>query len=181
MSKERLQRVDPVRVSHACVDMLSKTARDLSEAEVRDIALRCLGRREYGVEELRRKILQRGADQHIVDTVVDDLAEDRLVSDQRFTEMYIRTRARSLFGPVKIRGELRSRGVSDSVIEEFMPDEQDVWFDAAAHWAAKRCHGDSGCIDLDYAERAKLHRSLTNRGFTHEQVNVALDRLKSND
>ena len=161
--------------------MHSKTARDLSEAEVRDIALRYLGRREYGVEELRRKILQRGADQHIADSVVDGLAEENLVSDQRFTEMYVRTRVRSLYGPMKIRGELKSRGVSDSVIQEFMPDGQDVWFDAAAHWVAKRRRGGSDCNDLDYAERAKLHRSLTNRGYSHEQAKVALDRLKSYD
>ena len=37
-------------------------SRDLNEAEVRDIAVRYLTRREYAVEELRQKLLQRGAD-----------------------------------------------------------------------------------------------------------------------
>jgi SOS response regulatory protein OraA/RecX len=31
---------------------------------------------------------------------------------------------------------------------------------------------------LEYAERVKLHRSLMNRGFTHEQASVALDRIR---
>lgn len=152
--------------------MRGKTARDLTEAEVRDIALRYLGRREYAIEELRHKLLQRGADSEITDQVVSDLADENLVSDQRFTEMYIRTRMRRLFGPLKIRGELRSRGITDTLIDETMPGGQEAWFDAASQWVGKRNQG-----ELDYAARARIYRSLMNRGFTHEQANVALARI----
>jgi regulatory protein len=150
-----------------------KSARDLTGAEIRDIALRYLTRREYGIEELRRKLLQRGAETGLTEQVVGDLADADLVSDQRFTEMYVRMRKRLLFGPLKIRGELRSRGISDHLIAEAMPSEQETWFDSAYQWADKRCRG-----ELDYAERAKTHRSLMNRGFTHEQASVALDRIR---
>ena len=156
--------------------MRGKTARDLTEAEIRDIALRYLSRREYGIEELRRKLVQRGADVGISEKVVGDLADSDLVSDQRFTEMYVRMRMRHLFGPLKIRGELRSRGISDYLISAEIPGEQEVWFDAATQWADKKNLG-----ELDFAGRARIHRSLMNRGFTHEQANVALDSLKSGD
>ncbi len=152
--------------------MRSKTARDLTEAEVREIAVGYLSRREYGVEELRQKLLQRGADSEIISRVVSGLADENLVSDQRFTEMYVRMRMRLLFGPMKIRGELRSRGITDLLINEVMPSEQQAWFDSASQWVKKRCQG-----ELDYAGRAKIYRSLMNRGFTHEQANVALDDL----
>lgn len=154
--------------------MRGKTARELNESEVREIAMRYLTHREYGIEELRRKLLQRGADSGITETVVGDLADENLVSDQRFTEMYVRTRMRSLYGPLKIRGQLRGLGVPDSVIADAMPQEQEAWFDAASQWAEKKCRG-----ELDYAGRAKLYRSLVNRGFTHEQANVALDQVSS--
>ena len=156
--------------------MRGKSARDLTEADVNEIAVRYLTRREYGIEELRRKLIQRGCDPAIAEKVVCDLADQDLVSDQRFTEMYMRTRMRALFGPLKIRGELRSRGISDYQIAQAMPEDQEIWFDNAAHWAEKRCHG-----ELDYAGRAKIYRGLSNRGFTHEQANVALDRLTSSD
>jgi regulatory protein len=154
--------------------MRGKIAHDMSEAEIRDIAVRYLGRREYAIEELRLKLLQRGADSAITDQVVSDLVDENLVSDQRFTEMYVRMRIRRLFGPMKIRGELRSRGITDKLISESMPENQDTWFDAASQWASKRCRG-----ELDYAGRAKMYRSLMNRGFSHEHANVALDSLKS--
>ena len=153
-----------------------KTARELTEAEIHEIAVRYLTRREYGIEELRRKLVHRGCDAVIAEQVVSDLADENLVSDQRFAEMYVRTRMRRLYGPMKIRGELRSLGVSDHLIAREMPGEQETWFDNAAQWAAKRCHG-----ELDYKARVKFYRSLVNRGFTHEQANVALDRLNSTD
>ena len=156
--------------------MRGKTARELKEAEVHEIAVRYLTRREYGIEELRQKLLQRGSDQAIAEKVVSGLADENLVSDQRFTEMYVRTRMRRLFGPLKIRGELRSRGISDFLIAQELSFEQETWFENASQWAEKRCHG-----ELDYAWRVKLYRALMNRGFTHEQANVALDSLNSND
>ena len=156
--------------------MRGKTARELTEAEVHEIAVRYLTRREYGIEELRQKLLQRGSDQAIAEKVVSDLADESLVSDQRFTEMYVRTRMRRLFGPLKIRGELRSRGISDFLIAQELSFEQETWFENASQWAEKRCHG-----ELDYAGRVKVYRALMNRGFTHEQANVALDSLNSND
>ena len=156
--------------------MRGKTARELTEAEVHEIAVRYLTRREYGIEELRQRLLQRGAEKAIAEKVVSDLADENLVSDQRFTEMYVRTRMRRLFGPLKIRGELRSRGISDFLIARELSFEQETWFENASQWAEKRCHG-----ELDYAGRVKIYRALMNRGFTHEQANVALDSLNSND
>ena len=152
--------------------MRGMTARDLTESELREMAVRFLCRREYAIEELKQKLVQRGADEMLSEQVVGDLADENLVSDQRFTEMYVRARIRRLFGPLKIRAELRGRGVSDQLIAEELPREQTVWFDAATQWASKRNSG-----ELDYAKRAKIYRSLMNRGFTHEQANVALDSI----
>ncbi len=152
-----------------------KTSGDLSAAEVRELAVRYLSRREYGIEELKRKLGQRGALADITEEVVGRLADEGFVSDQRFTQMYVRTRVRRLFGPLKICGELKSRGIADAIIGENMPAEE-TWVDSASQWAGKRTRG-----ELDYKERAKIYRSLINRGFSHEQANTALDNLKFRD
>ena len=156
--------------------MRGKPAHELTESEVRDIALRYLARREYAVEELRRKIEARGADPVIVDSVITGLVEENLLSDERFTEMYVRMRIRALFGPLKIRAELRGRGVTDAVIARYMPGGDDAWFETASEWARKKCTG-----NMDYAARGKVYRSLMNRGFTHEQANVAVENCNQPD
>jgi regulatory protein len=154
--------------------MLGKSAHGLSAAEVRDIAVRYLARREYGIEELKRKLVQRGAESDLVEQVVADCAEQGLVSDERFTEMYVRMRIRRCFGPMKIRGELRQRGIPDYLIADAMQMDQETWLESAVQWAARRIHG-----ELDFAQKAKIHRKLMNRGFNHEQANTALARLVS--
>ena len=35
--------------------------------------------------------------------------------------------------------------------------------------------------ELDFPQKAKIHRKLTNRGFNHEQANIALARVLSGD
>ena len=106
--------------------MLGKSAHDLSAAEVRDIAVRYLARREYGIEELKRKLVQRGAESDLVEQVVSDCAEQGLVSDERFTEMYVRMRIRRCFGPMKIRGELRQRGIPERLVAKELQVDQEI-------------------------------------------------------
>jgi regulatory protein len=156
--------------------MRGKAAQDLSQAEVRDMAVRYLARREYGIEELRRKLVLRGAEPDIAQQVVSRCSEQDLVSDERFTEMYVRMRIRRLFGPMKIRGELRQRGIPDPLIASALAVDGETWIEAAVHWAGRRIHG-----DLDFTQKAKMHRRLMNRGFNHEQANAALTRLLSED
>ncbi|GMR15242.1 MAG: regulatory protein RecX [Gammaproteobacteria bacterium] len=152
--------------------MRSKSAQGLSEAEVRDIAVRYLARREYGIEELKRKLVQRGVESGMAAQVVTDCAEQGLVSDERFTEMYVRVRIRRLFGPVKIHGELRQRGIPDHLIVAGLQFDEETWLDAAARWADRRIQG-----ELDFAQQATIHRKLMSRGFSHEQASIALKRL----
>ena len=152
----------------------SEAEGDLSITEVRDIAVRYLARREYGIEELKRKLVQRGAQADVAEQVVADCAEQGLVSDERFTEMYVRMRIRRLFGPVKIRGELRQRGIPDQLIANGLQVDEEIWIDTAAQWAGRRFQA-----ELDFTQKAKIHRKLMNRGFSHEQANTALARLMS--
>jgi len=156
--------------------MFGKSAHDLSTAEVRDIAVRYLARREYGIEELKRKLIQRGAESDLVEQVVSDCTEQGLVSDERFTEMYVRMRIRRCFGPMKIRGELRQRGIPDYLVAESLSVDQETWLEAATQWADRRIHG-----ELDFTQKAKIHRKLMNRGFNHEQASIALNRLISSN
>ena len=154
--------------------MRGKTARELTAAEIRDIAIRYLARREYGVAELAHKLVQRGADSGVVNEVVAELAESDLVSDIRFAEMYVRTRMQRLFGPLKIRAELHHRGVAGDAIESCLPTDTGTWNELATQWARKKHRGGSP----DYAARVKVYRSLANRGFNHEQASAAVSRLQ---
>jgi regulatory protein len=144
------------------------------DADTRDIALGLLARREHSRDELRRKLESRGFDAGDVNSLLDKLAAERLQSDTRFAESYIRARAARGFGPVRIRVELRERGVSDALIDEYLDEHAQRWRDALYAQYRKR-FGDKPAND--YRERARRGRFLQQRGFSTDMIGRLLDEL----
>ena len=140
-----------------------------TDTDIRAVALGLLARREYGVLELRARLLKKwahseGSDDLVIATV-DAMRQEGLVSDQRFTASFIHSRVQRLQGPVKISAELRSRGVPAEVVSAALLEYEDDWVRLAADWLVRRAPA-----GLDYAARAKYYRRLIQRGFTHEQA-----------
>jgi regulatory protein len=143
-------------------------------ADAQAMALRYLGRREYALEELRRKLLQRGVADELAEAVVAELAEQNLVSDERYAEAWARHRVQKGYGPARIRAELRGRGVDDGTIAAALTPFDEQWHELARAWAERRHRG-----ALDEKARARLYRAGMNRGFSHDQVMRAIDHLRS--
>lgn len=147
-----------------------KGAIDLS-AELRNAAIGLLARREHSRRELTQKLVKRFAqlDEYsadVVDDLLNDLAESDLQSDERFCESYVRMRCRKGYGPVRVGMELRERGVSDNLVQQWLNDEQFDWYEGAASaWQKK-----FGRLPADHKERAKQQRFLQYRGFTSDQI-----------
>lgn len=130
-----------------------------------------LVRREHSQAELRRKLLQRYDSTGLVEQVLQQLVEQRLQSDTRFTEMYVRMRAERGYGPVRINHELQERGVNLAIIAEFLDENAGIWFDyAKVVWQRK--YGKK--LAQTYSERAKQMRFLQYRGFTMAQINAGI-------
>jgi len=143
-------------------------------AEARQIAYRYLARREHACKELKDKLLRKGVCAQVVSEAVAELASEGLVSDQRFAEAYTRSRISSLFGPLKIRAELQKRGIVGQMIDEVLSQYDSQWPTLAQQWILKR----QG-TEWDRNEKARLYRSGTSRGFSHEQMMNAFDAIKS--
>ncbi len=82
---------------------------------MRKRALDLLARREHAVAELTRKLIEKGFDEIFVHEALSALVDDGLLSDARYAESYVRSRMGKGFGPVRIREELRQRGVASAV------------------------------------------------------------------
>jgi regulatory protein len=79
---------------------------------VRRTAMDLLARREHGRVELTRKLRQRGAPPEMIDSALDRLTEEGLLSESRYLESFVSYRARSGYGPLRIREELSQRDCS---------------------------------------------------------------------
>ena len=146
-------------------------AGEADERTVRTAALALLAGREFGRAELARRLERRGYPAVVVAAVVEGLAAERLLDEARFVEQFIRQHAGRGHGPVRIRAELRERGVPEADIEAGLEAAGEDWV-AGAREARRRRFGLSP--PGDYPERARQARFLQYRGFTSEQIRAAL-------
>jgi regulatory protein len=145
-----------------------------SAGEIRAFAYRLLGRREYSVFELDQRIrrkwpqMESGAAADLLEALVNE----NLLSDERFTESFVRASIRKQQGPLKIRAALRARGVTDALISSELGRHSDRWIDLAAEWLQRQHAG-----PLDFDARKKYYRRLLSRGFSHDQAMDALNSI----
>ena len=130
-----------------------------------------LARREHSVAELRAKLLARDYDATDVDQAVARLAEEGLISDDRFAEAFVTSRIRKGHGPVKIRMELERRGVAGDLIVIHL-ERSDFDWTALARSVREKKFGSGGVAD--YREWARQARFLQQRGFDNEQIRRVL-------
>lgn len=132
-----------------------------------DSAVGLLSRREHSEQEIKTKLLTRGAPARIVTQVIEDLKQRDYLSNRRFTDMFVRSRIERGDGPLKIRHELSARGVPESLIGQYLNQSEEVWEAALLKvWSKK--FGE--VTPSDYKEWARQARFLQNRGFTSEQI-----------
>ena len=133
--------------------------------------MRLLASREHGRVELARKLVARGHDAAAVERVLDGLQRRRLLSDARFAEQYVAMRMRRGFGPLRIRAELRERGVDPEEAAAALDDGGHDWRALLGEVRARR-FGDRP--PTERAEQARQARFLVQRGFPEGLVRALL-------
>lgn len=142
--------------------------------DMRAFAYLLLGRREYSIFELDRRLRQKWPEADNVGELVAALANEDLVSDERYTEAFVRFRVQRFQGPLKITAALRSKGVSDHLISLELGARSQEWPELAVLWLERQHSG-----PIDFELKKKFYRRLTSRGFTHGQAMDAVNRTHS--
>ena len=140
---------------------------DKQEGSLRNAAMDFLARREHTEQELRYKLKARHDDIDAVDAVLQQLKNERLQSDERFTESYVNHRFNAGVGPLKIRYELRQKGIGDQLADAYLEPLNESWEQVMQQQRVRK-FGET--IPDDYNARMKQARFLQNRGFSPESV-----------
>lgn len=137
-----------------------------------------LARREHGRVELTRKLRQRGAASEMIDEALDRLTSEGLLSESRYLESFINYRARSGYGPVRIREELGQRGLSRSDIEQALRECNFDWQKQLTEvWQRKF----AGQLPQEAKARAQQTRFLSYRGYPLEMIGRLLSGRNLDD
>lgn len=138
-----------------------------ADRKIRSVALDLLAQREHSRLELQNKLLQKDFARDEVESLLNILIAENLLSDERFCEAFIRSRITKGQGELSIKEELRQRGVSNELIHHYL-SSQNNWQEKIETVRRKK-FGDE--IPKDFKERAKQMRFLQYRGFSIEQIN----------
>lgn len=114
----------------------------------------------------------RGFSEELIGDALDALEAENLLSDRRFTENFVLQRTARGQGPLKIRYELRERGVSDDLTAQFIEADRQGWCKRALAVRHKRFGAER---PEDMKERSRQARFLEQRGFEQEHIRYALD------
>jgi len=136
----------------------------------RNKGLDLLSRREHSVAELRAKLLMRDFDPNAIDVAIDTLVHDGLLSDDRFAAAFVASRIRKGQGPIRIRGELKQRGVASELIAMHLERADVDWARLACSVRDKKY---GSARSTEYREQARQSRFLQQRGFSGEQIRAA--------
>lgn len=144
---------------------------DINPADIRLAAMNLLARREHSLRELRNKLQRRFPDESMIDEQLSRLVEERLQSDMRFAESYARQRTSRGYGPVRVREELRERGVSESEVQLALDEMEVDWCELAAVVIQKKF---GAAEPRDIKEKARRARFMQYRGFQSDHYRQLL-------
>lgn len=145
----------------------------LDRAGLRQAVIDLLSRRDYSRVELQRKLQSKAASAEDLTAVLDDMAERRWQSDERFADAFLHSRS-GRYGPLRLTHELQQKGIADA--RRVVADMDNDWAEQAAQLVLRKF---SGCDFADLKQKARLYRYLAQRGFSTDHIRYALDRVES--
>ena len=131
---------------------------------------------EYCRADVYRKALKAlDGDSAQASKLVDSLVEDRYVDDARYASAFAREKA-SLqgWGPIKIRFQLRSKGISDQVIAAALEEVEPA---RAADKLERLLANKARTLQGDPQFRLKLIKFGLSRGYEYEAVEETVKKL----
>jgi regulatory protein len=141
------------------------------------IALTALGRRAKSRGELFALLKKRGIPEEVANAVLFRLQEQGFVNDYEFARYWSESRQRTKKVSRRIIiGELRSKGISDEIIEWITSDISDeAEFENAMKFAERKARSYSK-LENEVAYR-RLHGALSRRGFSGHVVSRVMQEL----
>ncbi len=156
----------------------SSPAALLDASGLKSKAIELLARREYSYSELETKLLPIASDENLVYEVLDWMVEEGFQSDERFTEMFLRSKALSGYGPIRIKMELRQKGIAEDLTEQAFEASTIEWETEVYRLIEKKL----GKLDeVDIKSKQKCIGFLQRRGFNSGHIFPTLEKYLSGE
>ena len=132
-----------------------------------------LSRREHTTKEIFFKLENRVESIDILSAEIKKLEEEGLIDHQRFAEQYIHSRSEKGYGPLRIKQELKQRGVNENIAQPLLNNID--WNSFAIAVLKKKVNHE---FPKETKPVLKLKKFLNYRGFDFSQIEQAFSSYK---
>ena len=117
--------------------------------------------------DVRRKLTSFHLSEYQDDKIIQSLRENRFLNEERYVELFVRSKVKSAWGRQKIVAALRAKGIPSELVEqgcaEIQTDDyQEKLHEAIAKW--RRSHPD------EVSNSPKLVRHLLSKGYNIDEI-----------
>ena len=141
------------------------------QTSIFDQALSLLSHREHSKKELATKLKTRGHEEEEISATIERLEEMNYLNDERFAEIFVRSRLSKPLGASRIQQELKQKGINSELAKTALSEANADWFELAKQLKERRFGEEAS---TDFKEKAKQSRYLQYRGFDFEQIKYAV-------
>jgi len=144
-------------------------------SKARNKAFKLLSYRERTIKEIEDRLRKKDFSEEVIKAVVDFLLEKDYLNEERFSEMWIRSRKKHHpRGRKLIYKELKNKGVNqriiNSALDQHLSNQEEI--DMAEYlkdkWLRRRTEEDSSSY--------KLKNYLANKGFSYDLIYTVTDK-----
>ncbi len=155
-------------------------------------ACRMLSIREHSKKQLVLKLLKKGFSQDVIEPCLQYVISENWLCEKRFCNSYIRSKANKGLGALRITQELKQQNIDQTVIDTEFKNEAVDWQALCKKHLLKKIRiisstksysmnspvTDIGKKDENF--RLKLENFLRYRGFSNEEIQIAMNQSFAN-
>jgi regulatory protein len=163
-------------------NIVDKLKQEATFAKAKNDVIRFLSYRPRSEWEIYNKLKIKKYSVITIKKIISWLKEKNLINDREFSLMWIKERmANKPLGKLKIKNELRKKGITDSVIENIINDFFEKEVDEL-ELAYQLVESKKNALKLKNIELEpkKIINMLKNRGFSYNVINNIYDDIINN-
>ncbi|MEW6753694.1 MAG: regulatory protein RecX [Candidatus Latescibacterota bacterium] len=151
---------------------------DEDRGKAREVALAYLASRARSVQEVNRRLRQKGFSEAVTEAVVADLLRLRLLDDRAFARIWVESRMRHRpMGSHRLVQELRGKGVDAASIDEALAEHKAAVDSAEVAAGLLRRQAWRYAGVEEGKARSRMLGFLARRGYDHDTAASAVARV----
>lgn len=147
--------------------------------KAKDSAFRFLGMRHHSTSELRTKLIKKKYSKVIIEKILTDLTDKKLLDDEQFAEAFLEERSvKKKIGINKLKAELYKKGINRNIIEKtLLRVDHELSYEQALELAKHKIDSIKRKETDKRKIKAKLYSSLSSRGFESDLIMKVLNEI----